>query len=74
VEGGYVRFDYHGRPGVLFERISPADVRWVCQRLAALSDRQLQDAFRAAGYPKAIADRFIRRLEQKIAEGLRLND
>jgi hypothetical protein len=74
VEGGYVRFDYHGRHGVLFERISPADVRWVCQRLAALSDEQLQDAFRAAGYPKAIADRFIRRLEQKIAEGLRLKD
>lgn len=74
VEDGYVRFDYHGRHGVLFERISPADVRWVCQRLAALSDEQLQDAFRAAGYPKAIADRFIRRLEQKIAEGLRLKD
>ena len=74
VESGYVRFDYHGRHRVLFERISPADVRWVCQRLAALSDEQLQDAFRAAGYPKAIADRFIRRLEQKIAEGLRLKD
>jgi hypothetical protein len=74
VEGGYVRFDYHGRHRVLFERISPADVRWVCQRLAALSDQQLQDAFRAAGYPKAVADRFIRRLEQKIAEGLQLKD
>jgi hypothetical protein len=74
VEGGYVRFDYHGRHRVLFERIPPADVRWVCQRLDALSDQQLQDAFRAAGYPKAVADRFIRRLEQKIAEGLQLKD
>ena len=35
----------------------------------ALSDAQLQDAFRAGGYPRATADRFIRRLEQKIAEG-----
>jgi hypothetical protein len=34
----------------------------------------MQDAFRAAGYPKVIADRFIRRLEQKIAEGLQLKD
>ena len=74
VEGGYVRFDYRGRHRGLFERISPADVRWACQRLDALSDAQLQDAFRAAGYPKAIADRFIRRLEQKIAEGLQLKD
>ena len=74
VEGGYVRFDYRGRHKALFERISPADVRWVCQRLTALTDDQLQDAFRAAGYPKATADRFIRRLEQKIAEGLQLKD
>jgi hypothetical protein len=74
VEGGYVRFDYRGRHKALFERISPADVRWVCQRLAALTDQQLQDAFRAAGYPKATADRFIRRLEQKIAEGLQVKD
>ena len=74
VDGGYVRFDYRGRHKALFDRITPADVRWVCERLAALSDGQLQDAFRAAGYPKAIADRFIRRLEQKIAEGLTLKD
>jgi hypothetical protein len=74
VEGGYVRFDYRGRHKALFERISPADVRWACQRLAALTDDQLQDAFRAAGYPKATADRFIRRLEQKIADGLQLKD
>ena len=74
VEGGYVRFDYRGRHKVLFEKITPADVRWVCQRLDALSDRQLQDAFRAAGYPRAVADRFIRRLEAKIAEGLQLKD
>lgn len=72
VEDGYVRFEYHGRHAALFERITPADVRWICQRLAALTDQQMQDAFRAGGYPKSIADRFIRRLEQKIAEGLRL--
>jgi hypothetical protein len=74
VEGGYVRFDYRGRHKALFEKITPADVRWICQRLAALSNAQLQDAFRAAGYPKATADRFISRLQQKIAEGLQLKD
>ena len=33
---------------VLFERISPADVRWVCQRLAALSDAQCRMPFAPA--------------------------
>jgi hypothetical protein len=74
VERGYVRFDYRGRHKALFERITTADVRWICQRLSALSEAQLQDAFRAGGYPKATADRFITRLKQKIAEGLRLKD
>ena len=59
---------------MLFDRITPADVRWVCQRFSALSDAQLHDAFRAGGYPRATADRFIARLRQKIAEGARLKD
>lgn len=74
VQNGFVRFEYSGRHKALFERITPADVRWICERLSSLTDRQLQDAFRAAGYPKVTADRFIRRLEQKIAEGLQLKD
>jgi hypothetical protein len=74
VDGGYVRFHYQGRHRELFERITPADVRWICERLDALSDAQLRDAFRAGGYPDLTADRFIRRLEQKIAEGLQVKD
>jgi hypothetical protein len=74
VEKGFVQFDYRGRHKVLFEKIAPADVRWICERLSRLSDRQLQDAFRAAGYPQVTADRFIAALKQKIAEGLRLED
>ena len=74
VENGVVRFDYNGRHRVLFDKITPADVRWVCQRLSALSDAQLHDAFRAGGYPRATADRFISRLRHKIAEGAQLKD
>ena len=74
VADGYVRLEYRGRHKALFDRITPADVRWICKRLSALSDDQLQDAFRAAGYAKPTADRFIRRLQQKIAEGLQLKD
>lgn len=74
VENGRVRFEYQGRHKALFENIAPADVRWICGQLGALSDQQLSDAFRAGGYPKTLADRFIRRLGQKIAEGRMLKD
>jgi hypothetical protein len=74
VENGKVRFDYRGRHKALFENIRPADVRWLCDRLNRLSDQQWQDAFRAGGFADADAARFIRRMKQKIAEGLALKD
>jgi hypothetical protein len=72
IENGYVRLDYRGRHKALMQKITPADVRWICERLSELTDTQLHDAFRAGGYPKATADRFIRHLKQKIADGLRV--
>jgi hypothetical protein len=71
---GKVQFDYRGRHRVLFENISPADVRWACDQLRALSDQQWHDAFRAGGFSASIAERFIRRMIQKIDEGLALKD
>jgi hypothetical protein len=72
VVDGRVRFDYRGRHAALIERITPEDVQWICQKLAKLTDRQWDDAFRAGGYAPQIADRFIRRFKQKIQEGLEL--
>jgi hypothetical protein len=74
VDNGIVRFDYRGRHKALFQKITPADVRWACERLSALTDAQLHDAFRAGGYPQVTAERFIQRLRQKIAEGAKLKD
>lgn len=74
VVDGKVKFEYRGRHKVLFDAITPADVRWICARLDALTDTQLQAAFRAGGYDAPTAERFIRRLKQKIAEGLALKD
>lgn len=68
--GQYVRFEYRGRHGRLVDRMTPADVRWICERLQRLTDRQWQDAFRAGGYAPEIANRFIRRFKQKIEEGM----
>lgn len=70
--GQYVRFEWHGRHRVLIDRMTPDDVRWICLKLQALTDRQWQDAFRAGGYALEIANRYIRRFKQKIDEGLAL--
>jgi hypothetical protein len=74
VEAGDVRFNYHGRHQELADHISPADVRWMCDLLSRFSDAQWQDAFRAAGYDTALANRFIVRIKAKIAEGRALGD
>jgi hypothetical protein len=70
--GRYVRFDYRGRHAPLIDHMTPADVRWICERLERLTDHQWQEAFRAGGYDRPLADRFIRRMKQKIREGLSL--
>jgi hypothetical protein len=72
IDGRSIRFDYHGRHGELFEDLTAADVAWTCSLLARLTDSQWTDAFRAARYPEAIADRYIAKLKAKIQEGLAL--
>ena len=74
VKDGVVEFNYHGWHKKLFQHISAGDVRWASELLDGLADRQWSDAFRAGGYEPAVADRFIRRLHQKIADGRRLGD
>jgi hypothetical protein len=70
VDGARVEFDYDGLQQELLTLIQADDVRWAAQLMARLTDRQWQDAFRAADYPDATAERFIRRIKQKIEDGL----
>ena len=69
---GRVKFNWSGFHGKLLDPLTPADVHWTCERLSRLSDRQWEDAFRAGGYDPMLAERFIRRFKQKVAEGLAL--
>jgi hypothetical protein len=69
-EGDRPVFPYQGRHDELLQQIRRRDVRWMSERLARISDRQLADAFRAGGYPDDVAGRFIKRLKEKIADGL----
>ena len=72
---GYVVFDdtrwqHHN----LYEHVAPADVRWAAQRLASLTPQQWQDAFRAGGYDRSVAERFIARIQEKVRIGMALSD
>jgi hypothetical protein len=73
VTRGYVEFDYHAVHGDLVRhRITPDDVLWASRLIGRLTAAQWNDAFRGAGYEPAVAERFIRRLQQKIREGAAL--
>lgn len=72
VRGRYVEFDFKGRHQELLRGLTVDDVRWICRRLSRLSDRQLDDALLAGGYPQDVRLRYITRLKTKISEGLAL--
>ena len=70
---GTVNFDDVGKwHRGLFSRLTPEDVRWTCERLSALSDKQWQDAFRAGGYDEATTARFVAAMRSRIKAGLAL--
>jgi len=72
VNSGIVEFEYYGLHVGLLKDITTEDVRWISLRLAKLTDKQWLDAFRAGGYADRTAERYIRRMKIKIAEGLAL--
>ena len=49
-KGGHVRFAYSGKQGNLFNQVSVADAKWIGGLLSQLSDKQIEDAFRAADF------------------------
>ena len=67
---GKIEFDYNGRHNELLSMIEPADVQWAATQMQRLTDQQWQQAFRAGNYAEPIAERYIRRIREKIADGL----
>jgi hypothetical protein len=49
-------------------KIPRADVRWLARRLGSLSDRQVRDCFRAAGYATHEIEIYARAVRKRIAE------
>jgi len=74
VDDDRVNVHFHGAAyvPVLPGTIRVSHVRWICERLNQLSDQQWRDAFRAAGYSNDVTDRYVKRLKEKVADGLKL--
>jgi hypothetical protein len=58
--------------GDVIDSVTPPDVRWACQLLSRVSERQWREAFRAAQYDEQQATRYISKIKEKIAQGLAL--
>jgi hypothetical protein len=70
---GAVHFEDRGRRHHdLYDSVRVEDVRWVSELLAQLTDKQWEDAFKAAAYDPEVAARYIARLKAKVEEGRRL--
>lgn len=65
-----LEFSYSGLDKTLVRTVTADDVRWACERLSRVSDRQWHDAFRAAHYSDDVIERYVRKIKAKIAEGL----
>jgi hypothetical protein len=71
-EESRITFDYRGIYRDVINSVTPEDVRWTCELLSRLSERQWNDAFRAGGYNPQQTARYVGKIRAKIAQGLAL--
>ena len=55
-------------------KVPVSDAAWIGSKMAQLSDDQLRDAFRAAGYDRQTQDAYVRAMRNRINELNRLRD
>jgi hypothetical protein len=72
VDGDKVSFDYRGLNQALVDRVRVADVIWACEMMAKIPDGHWQAAFKAGAFPQEETDRYIKKIKEKIAQGLAL--
>jgi len=72
VEGDKVSFDYRGVNQALVNRVTVADVIWACEMMAKFPDGHWQAAFKAGAFAQDETDRYIKKIKDKIAQGLAL--
>ena len=68
VEDGMIELSYKGKNRGLFEDITVENGRWLYGLLSQLSDKQINDAFRAANYSPGEVQMYRKAVKNKIAE------
>ena len=74
VDGEHPKFDVTagGSERSLLQAVSVEDVHWVCELLNRLTPDQMLDAFKAGHYDADTSARYVKKIREKIAEGLAL--
>jgi hypothetical protein len=72
VNGDDVEFDYRGVNQALVNTIKTRDVVWACELFARIPDDHWRAAFAAGHYSPADTERYIRKIKEKVAQGLAL--
>jgi hypothetical protein len=73
IDGERVVFDYRGIYRDVIDSVTTADVVWTAVLMSRLSDKQWEDAFRAGGFTADTRQRYIRKIKEKIGQGLALS-
>ncbi len=68
VKDGRIRFHFSFKRSDLFKDITVGDAEWIAGRLSQLSDRQIEDAFRAANYRSEEILKLTQGLHERIKE------
>ena len=50
-----------------------SDVRWACELFNRLPRAPMLDAFRAAGFERTVAERYVQMIRAKVDQGLKLS-
>lgn len=65
-DGGHVKFAFSGKQGELLNQVTVADAKWIGSLLAQLSDKQLEDAFRAANFTPEETQILVSEVKERI--------
>jgi hypothetical protein len=71
-DDGRIEFDYRGIYREVINSVTVADVRWTCELMSKLTDAQWADAFRAGGFTDEQRARYVKKIKEKLAQGLAL--
>ena len=66
--GAQIKFAYSGKQGDLFKQVSVADAKWIGALLAQLSDKQIEDAFRAGDFTPEETQMLVAEVKDRINE------